>query len=70
MILYGAELKRLRKLKRISRRELARRTGYNYITITKIENGESMGKITTMYELFEAIGYILVPLDKNFSAEN
>lgn len=68
MILYGPELRRLREAKKISRKELAERTGFHYITIANIETGKKQCGVITLVELFEAIGYVLVPMDIEYIA--
>lgn len=67
MTLYGKELMRLRRLHKISRVELARRSGISRNTIFGIEKLDKDCKFSTMVELFDAIDYKLIPVSDGFA---
>jgi transcriptional regulator with XRE-family HTH domain len=50
------ELRRLRDARRISLRELARRSGISVNALSQIERGHSSPSVSTLYKLVEALG--------------
>lgn len=54
------ELKRTRRIRRISQRKLAARAGYNQNTICKTETGATTPMFNIVVDMARALGYELV----------
>jgi len=56
LILFGLQLKKIRKEKKFSYRELAQRCNVDYSDISKIEKGQIKIQLPTIYELSMGLG--------------
>jgi transcriptional regulator with XRE-family HTH domain len=57
-------LRTARQARRLTQRELARRTGVAQPTIARIESGKENPRLQTMEVLLEACGYVIEALPK------
>ena len=57
-------LRTARRARRISQRELARRTGVAQPTIARIEAGVADARLSTLERLLEACGYVIEALPR------
>lgn len=61
LVLFGEQLQKIRKEKKLSYRELAQRCNIDYSDISKIEKGQIKIQLPTIYEL--SIGLNVHPKD-------
>lgn len=61
LILFGQQLKKLRKEKKLSYRELAQRCNVDFSDLSKIEKGQIKIQLPTIYEL--SVGLEVHPKD-------
>ncbi len=66
-------LKTVRKNKKLTQREIARRSKLSLMGYIKIENGESVPKLTTAFliaqALGESLGKLFIPKNKKYEKE-
>lgn len=66
-------LKTVRKNKKLTQREIARRSNLSLMGYIKIENGESVPKLTTAFliakALGESLGKLFIPKSKKYEKE-
>ncbi|NLE64829.1 MAG: helix-turn-helix transcriptional regulator, partial [Elusimicrobia bacterium] len=69
MITIGAQIKKIRKLKKVTLTELSRRSGVQIATLSRMEHGKMEGTVGSHFQIAKALGVDIVNIYQGVQEE-